>query len=200
MITGIFQSIIIFSSIVLAFLLDFILMNRYKQQRKVRNSKRAWSWDYTLIILTASFILIIQPVVFPKIGFTTPRIWGLFLQILGLGLVICALAVHIWARLHLRHFYAERVEIQAEHRLVDTGPYSLIRHPIIVSFFGIAIGLFMFDPAVTTFLMVIYTFWDFIHAARQEDELLSKSLPGYTEYMKCTPRFFPSIQVIWKRK
>ena len=121
MITGFYQSIIILGIIVVAFMLDFVLMNRYKRSRQAQGSKPAWSWDYSLILLIASIVLILQPFLFPGFGFTTPKVWGLFLQILGLGLVIGALALHIWARLHLRHFYAERVEIQAEHHLVDTG-------------------------------------------------------------------------------
>ncbi|MGB8213798.1 MAG: isoprenylcysteine carboxylmethyltransferase family protein [Anaerolineales bacterium] len=194
MVTAIPRSIIILCIIVVAFLLDFVLMNRYKRQRQESRAKRAWSWDYTLLLVLACLLLVLQPVLLPWIGYYTPRAWGAVIQILGLALVVCALLLHGWARLHLRQFYAERVEIQAEHRLVDTGPYRLVRHPIIVSFFGIAIGLFLFNPAVTTLLMLVYTFWDFLHAARQEDELLSKSLPGYADYMKRTPRFLPRLR------
>jgi protein-S-isoprenylcysteine O-methyltransferase Ste14 len=199
MITGIYQSIIILSVLLISFSVDFILMARYEHQRKVIGSKRAWSWDYTLMSFAACVLLILQPVLFPKLGYQTANTWGLILQILGLGLVVCALALHIWARLHLRHFYAERVEVQAEHRTVDTGPYALVRHPIIVSFFGIAIGLFLFNPAVTTLLLVIYIFWDFLHSAQQEDELLSKTLPDYNDYMQRTPSFIPRIRN-WRTK
>jgi protein-S-isoprenylcysteine O-methyltransferase Ste14 len=200
MIHGLLQSMIILAVIMVAFALDFVLMNRYESLRQANRSKRAWSWDYTLFVMIASLLLISQPSVFPAIGFYTPQRWGLYLQIAGLVCMDCALILHVWARLHLRHFYAERVEVQADHRLVDTGPYRLVRHPIIVSFFGLAIGLFLFNPAIPAFLMLLYTFWDFLHAARQEDELLSTSLPGYGDYKLRTPAFFPRIWAPGKRK
>jgi protein-S-isoprenylcysteine O-methyltransferase Ste14 len=54
------------------------------------------------------------------------------------------------------------------------------------------IGLFLVNPALTTLAMLIYTFWDFTRAARQEEELLSKSLPDYAAYMARTARFLPN--------
>ena len=62
---------------------------------------------------------------------------------------------------HLQQFYAERVEVQPEHKVIDTGPYQLMRHPVITSFFGIATGFFLFNPALTTFVVLLYTIWDF---------------------------------------
>ncbi len=200
MINGLHQSSIILGIITIAFIMDFVLMDRYKKQRQAGGARRAWSWDYTLILFFISLILVLQPVFLPGISFYTTQTWGLSAQVLGLSLITCAIALHIWARLHLRNFYAERVELQAGHKVVDTGPYGLVRHPIIVSFFGIAIGLSLFDPSVTTFLLLVYTFWDFLHAARQEDELLSKSLPGYGEYSQCTPRYLPRLRFPWKNK
>jgi protein-S-isoprenylcysteine O-methyltransferase Ste14 len=57
------------------------------------------------------------------------------------------------------------------------------------------IGLLLINPAIPTLLMVIYTFWDFSRAARQEEELLSRDVPGYAGYMAQTPPFFPRLGV-----
>jgi protein-S-isoprenylcysteine O-methyltransferase Ste14 len=40
---------------------------------------------------------------------------------------------------------------------------------------------------------LLYTIWDFTRAAKQEEELLAKTLPGYTAYADRTPRFLPRI-------
>jgi protein-S-isoprenylcysteine O-methyltransferase Ste14 len=85
------------------------------------------------------------------------------------------------------------VEVQPEHKVIDTGPYQLMRHPVITSFFGIATGLFLINPALTTLVVLLYTIWDFSRAAKQEEDLLTKTLPGYSEYANRTPRFLPRL-------
>lgn len=115
------------------------------------------------------------------------------MQILGLITIFMALALHLWARAHLQHFYAERVEVQPQHHVIDTGPYRYMRHPVITSFFGIATGLFLINPALTTLAALLYTIWDFRRAAKQEEDLLSQILPGYAEYANRTPRFLPRV-------
>jgi protein-S-isoprenylcysteine O-methyltransferase len=93
----------------------------------------------------------------------------------------------------LQEFYAERVEVQPEHRVIDTGPYRLMRHPVITSFFGIATGLFLINPGLTTLAALLYTIWDFRRAAQQEEDLLTRTLPGYADYANRTPRFLPRL-------
>jgi protein-S-isoprenylcysteine O-methyltransferase Ste14 len=112
-------------------------------------------------------------------------------------LIMTSLGLHIWSRVHLKHYYAERVEVQPEHKVIDTGPYKLIKHPVITSFFGIATGLFLINPALTTLAALLYTVWDFTRAAQQEEDLLSRSLPGYADYAVRTPRFLPRV---WKSR
>jgi protein-S-isoprenylcysteine O-methyltransferase Ste14 len=69
-----------------------------------------------------------------------------------------------------------------------------MRHPVITSFFGIAGGLFLVNPALTTLAALLYTIWDFTRAARQEEHLLTQHLPGYAEYARRTPRFLPRLR------
>jgi protein-S-isoprenylcysteine O-methyltransferase Ste14 len=171
--------------------MDFALIQRYDQKRQASGSGR--SWDFTFLIFVMVAVLVLQPVLFPILSFRTIETWGLVIQIIGVFTILVALALHIWSRAHLQHFYAERVEVQPEHKVIDTGPYRLMRHPVITSFFGIATGLFLINPALTTFAALLYTIWDFRRAAQQEEDLLTKTLPGYAEYAHRTPRFLPRL-------
>jgi protein-S-isoprenylcysteine O-methyltransferase len=191
MFLGILQSIITLVTIVLFYTMDFFLIRRYDKQRRASGSGR--SWDFTFFIFVLVAILVLQPVLLPILSLRIQETWGVFIQILGILTLVTALALHIWSRVHLQHFYAERVEVQPEHKVIDTGPYGLMRHPVITSFFGIATGLFLVNPALTTLAALLYTIWDFTRAARQEEDLLSKTLPGYAEYARRTPRFLPRL-------
>jgi protein-S-isoprenylcysteine O-methyltransferase Ste14 len=191
MLLGIPQSIATLSTIIMFYAMDFALIHRYDQKRQASGSGR--SWDFTVFIFVMVVVLVLQPVFLPMISFRTTATWGLILQLIGLLTILSALALHIWSRSHLQHFYAERVEVQPEHKVIDTGPYQLMRHPVITSFFGIATGLFLINPALTTLAALLYTIWDFSRAAKQEEDLLTKTLPGYAEYANRTPRFLPRL-------
>lgn len=192
MFTGVPQSAATLLTIILFYAMDFTLIRRFDKQRQSSGSGR--SWDFTFFIFLTVALLVLQPIFLPILSYKTDAVWGLIVQILGVLSILSALALHIWSRVHLQHYYAERVEVQREHKVIDTGPYKLMRHPVITSFFGIATGLFLINPAITTLITLIYTIWDFTRAAQQEEELLSKTLPGYADYARRTPRFLPSLR------
>jgi protein-S-isoprenylcysteine O-methyltransferase Ste14 len=192
MLLGVPQSIATLLTIVLFYAMDFALIRRYDKQRQASGSGR--SWDFTFFIFVAVAVLVLQPVLLPQISFRASQVWGLSFQLLGLIVILGSLALHIWSRFHLQQFYAERVEVQPEHQVINTGPYALMRHPVITSFFGISTGLFLINPALTTLAALIYTLWDFGRAARQEEDLLTQTLPGYGDYARQTPRFLPRLR------
>jgi len=191
MLLGIPQTSAILLTIFLFYAIDFVLIRRYDSQRQASGSGRAW--DFTFFIFAVAAVLVVQPVVFPILSFRTTATWGLMIQILGATAIGVSLGLHLWSRLHLRQFYAERVEVQLDHKVIDTGPYRYMRHPVITSFFGIALGLLLINPALTTLAAFLYTLWDFTRAAKQEEALLTKTLPGYAEYAQQTPRFLPHL-------
>jgi protein-S-isoprenylcysteine O-methyltransferase Ste14 len=191
MLLGIPQAVATLLTVVLFYVMDFALIRRYDRQRQANGSGRAW--DFTIFIFAMVAVLVLQPVLLPMISFRTTAIWGLFIQIGGALIILLALLLHVWSRVHLRQFYAERVEVQPEHKVIDTGPYHFMRHPVITSFFGIATGLFLINPALTTFAALLYTIWDFTRAAKQEEDLLTQTLHGYAEYAHRTPRFLPRV-------
>lgn len=191
MFLGIPQAIATIGAIVIFYTMDFLLIRRYDRQRQASGSGR--SWDFTFFIFVLVAILVLQPVFLPILSLRIQQTWGAFIQIAGILTILAALTLHFWSRVHLQHYYAERVEVQPEHKVIDTGPYRLMRHPVITSFFGIATGLFFINPALTTLAALLYTVWDFTRAAHQEEDLLTKTLPGYADYASRTPRFLPRL-------
>ena len=180
MFSGVYQSIALLGIISIFYLIDFMFIRHYDSRRQDSRTGRAW--DFTLMAFVFVIVLVLQPVFLPWLGITTNAPWEQVLQAAGVLLAISALALHVWARMHLQQFYAERVEVQAGHRIVTTGPYARIRHPVITSFFGLVIAMFMIDPAVTTLLLMLYTYFNFSQAAKDEEKLLSQHFPEYVSY------------------
>jgi protein-S-isoprenylcysteine O-methyltransferase Ste14 len=81
--------------------------------------------------------------------------------------------------------------------LVNTGIYSLIRHPIHSGTFLEFLGLFILRPSLQTGLaFVLGCLWIFVQTNFEEKDLL-KRIPEYRDYSSQVPRFFPSI--FWYR-
>ncbi|MFN2217525.1 MAG: methyltransferase family protein [Anaerolineae bacterium] len=189
MLIGIPQSIVILLTGLVYYAVDFWLMRHYDQPGDQGASAR--SWRYTLLMVAFWAVLVIQPVLLPRLGLRTTAWWGLAIQAVGLASILCGLALHWWARSHLKHFYVEDVRFLEGQYVVDTGPYGRVRHPVFTSFFLVALGMMLVNPALTTLAMVVYVAIDFTSAARQEEALLSEKLPEYAVYMQRTGRFIP---------
>jgi protein-S-isoprenylcysteine O-methyltransferase Ste14 len=56
----------------------------------------------------------------------------------GFSLFLAGLGIAIWARVHLGQYWSDKVMLQADHRLICSGPYSHMRHPI---YSGVLLGI-----------------------------------------------------------
>ena len=116
------------------------------------------------------------------------------------GVVFGASAVFLLAYL----FYAEVIrenaylsriiEVQAGQKVIDTGVYGIIRHPM----YSATIFLFLSMPLVlgSIYSFLIFLAYPFIIAMRirSEEEFLEKELSGYREYkQKVKYRLIPFI-------
>jgi protein-S-isoprenylcysteine O-methyltransferase Ste14 len=79
-------------------------------------------------------------------------------------------------------FTAGTIEIFAGQRIIATGPYSVVRHPMyagaIVMLVGVPLALGSWWGLVTVVPITIVI----IVRLLDEEKLLTKSLPGYSEY------------------
>jgi protein-S-isoprenylcysteine O-methyltransferase Ste14 len=81
--------------------------------------------------------------------------------------------------------YASRVvEIQEKQKVIDTGLYGIVRHPM----YSAAILMFMFMPLVlgSFYALIPLVIFPFQMSTRMknEEEILEKGLEGYIEYKK----------------
>jgi protein-S-isoprenylcysteine O-methyltransferase Ste14 len=56
----------------------------------------------------------------------------------GFAAALLGLAVALWARVHLGQYWSDKVVLQEGHRLVRSGPYAYMRHPI---YSGVLLGV-----------------------------------------------------------
>lgn len=188
MVTGLHLSFSLLIVIGIFYGIHFWLIRKYDPFREKGSSGAV---EYTIIGLLVSLLLILQPTILPVLGFYTEANWGMTIQIIGLFLFFGSLLLHWWARSNLQQFFGERIEVQKDQHLIETGPYAYVRHPIYTSFFIFGFALLLLNPSLPILLLLIYTFWDYGRLVSEEEKLLGDNIPGYKDYINRTSRFFP---------
>lgn len=116
-------------------------------------------------------------------------------QLAGLGLMVAGIAIRSIAIRQLGRFHTPNVAIRADHRLLDTGLYSLVRHPsyfgALVAFLGFGLAL---DNIVSLALMAVVTPCLYLYRIREEDAVLLAAFgERYREYCVRTKRLIPWV-------
>jgi protein-S-isoprenylcysteine O-methyltransferase Ste14 len=115
------------------------------------------------------------------------------LQVVGLILLVVSLAIASWV-LATNAYAARVVRLQEGQRVVTTGPYRFVRHPMysgtLLAWVAAALSLgswWMFVPAALGIALFVWrTYW--------EDATLQEKLPGYREYARQTRyRLLPGV-------
>lgn len=113
--------------------------------------------------------------------------------IIGAALAIIGLALDYWATGKLRNELGRRVDTWAALRIVDQGPYGLIRHPSYLSSILIVIGLPLLMNAYISLVLSAMLMALFVYRLIREEAILSQRLPAYAAYMQSTYRLIPWI-------
>jgi protein-S-isoprenylcysteine O-methyltransferase Ste14 len=113
---------------------------------------------------------------------------------LGLGVHLLGLGLIVWT-FRVNSFAATVVKIQSEQRVIDTGPYAIVRHPMYLgSIFwlaGLALVLESIATALATLPIVVL---GFLPRMNIEETTLSRDLPGYADYQsRVRSRILPGV-------
>jgi protein-S-isoprenylcysteine O-methyltransferase Ste14 len=115
------------------------------------------------------------------------RLAGVSITMLGLSLSVCA-------RKYLGRYWSSRPAIKVDHKLIRTGPYRLVRHPIytgiLVGFLGTAIAM----GRVWALLLVLVILCSFLLKIRAEEKLLLEEFgEAYSQYKKEVKALIPFV-------
>ena len=108
---------------------------------------------------------------------------------------VLLLSYGMYAEVMRENAYLSRtVEIQENQKVIDTGLYGVVRHPM----YSVTLLLFLAMPLIlgSVYAFVIFLAYPFIIAARirNEEELLEEELVGYKEYkQKVKYRMIPFV-------
>lgn len=109
--------------------------------------------------------------------------------------VLFLIAYALYAEVMRENAYLSRtIQVQQGQTVVDTGLYGIVRHPM----YAVTVLLFLMIPLIlgSWYALIAFAVYPAVMVARIQDEeaLLAKELPGYTQYQqKVKYRILPFI-------
>lgn len=97
--------------------------------------------------------------------------------------------IGVWRVFRENSFTSARIELAADQRVISTGPYGLVRHPMyaaaLVMMAGIPIALGSWWGLLALAAMMPALIWRML----DEERFLAAELPGYAEYKQQKVRY-----------
>jgi hypothetical protein len=93
------------------------------------------------------------------------------------AICVLGLMVSIWSRMALGSEWSRDVELKQGHKLVERGPYALVRHPIYTGHLLMGLGTAVGSGLLVAFAGLALFLVGFWIKLRQEERLLVRSFP-----------------------
>ncbi len=120
----------------------------------------------------------------------------MLLRIVGLVFFVAGWLFVLWARWTLGALYGVSTSfaapLQAQHRLIQHGPYAVVRHPMYLGYWLLLLGVTLIYRTWTPLLFLVTCLASFSRRARREERALAERFGAeWTAYAARVPMFAP---------
>jgi protein-S-isoprenylcysteine O-methyltransferase Ste14 len=136
---------------------------------------------FIMLCTSICFIaLLVVPALDHRFGWSTVPLGGVMA-----GDVLVAIGFYLIFRVYRENtFTSATIEVAENQKVISTGPYAIVRHPMYASaslyLLGTPLALGSYWGLVPFVAMMPFLIWRLL----DEEGFLAKNLPGYTEYQK----------------
>ena len=162
-----------------------------------RTQKRAGtSIELSYRILLAIGVVLMTPWAARRLG--AAPLWnpGSLGSYLLAALALAGLLFTWWARIHLGRLWSGAITRKEGHRIIDSGPYALVRHPIYTGLIVAIVASALAEataPALGGVALIVLSFWV---KARAEERFLTAEFgaDAYEAYRRRVPMLVPRLR------
>jgi len=162
-----------------------LVERRLRTQEKIDEQKAIIHWAQLIV-----FASLLIPGLAYRFGWSCVPRW---LTILSQVLVFVGYLITLWV-MKENSFASRTVQVEEGHRVISTGPYRLVRHPM---YFGAVLMLLLTPLALGSWwalLGFIFVIPLIVLRLLNEEKMLRRDLPGYSDYcLRTRYRLFPLL-------
>jgi protein-S-isoprenylcysteine O-methyltransferase Ste14 len=112
----------------------------------------------------------------------------------GAVLALTGALLAAWAKFTLGRLFSPQLGVQQDHRLVTTGPYAVVRHPIYLGIIDFMAGSALFwNDVALLFAAALFAFWFAAQLTIEEKLFAGHFGAEWDAYRKRTPPLFPRV-------
>lgn len=168
------------SGVVLAAVaIDFAAYHR--QERGVVGSDRSLVETGTMAAFFVAYYLVIR---FRWLEVDVGGVARVAMVIAGTALVVLGTVFNVWGRVMLKSSWANQITIYEGQRLITTGPYAVVRHPLYASLVWMFVGgsLMYSNPLSLAITLAVFVPMMYVRAKKEDallEEVFGKEYEGY---------------------
>ena len=143
--------------------------------------EREWSQKIIAsLVFFAFFACMAVPALDYRYAWSPVAPW---VSILGDVVILLSFLSIFWV-IRVNSFAASNIRVEKDQRVIDTGPYAHVRHPMYAGaiwlFVGMPLALGSWWSLALILPLVPVLLWRLL----DEEKILQRDLPGYTDYMR----------------
>jgi len=171
---------------------------RLSVKERIEEMRRAEGRTFTVLLIAQGvYLIVLLPLylLFPSSFLLFQMPFPNWLRWLGVGLGFLSIPFLVWVHYVLDKCWNVTLKLQTDHKLVTSGPYRRIRHPMytvlivyMLSWVLVSANLLFLVYYVLSVLLII------VRIPREERMMQEKFGEEYRIYMKRTGRLLPHIR------
>lgn len=148
--------------------------------------------SFWFIVVSMIFAFYLPPIEFLYLNISVSATTGWML--IGAGFVIAGSVLFGYARYELRKWYSGHLSVKKEQVLVQSGPYSLVRHPAYLGYLLMAVGVSLGYASVLAVINLFFLIICFRYRIKIEEKLLVAHFgQAYLLYAEKIKKMIPFI-------
>jgi len=174
----------IFAASTVGFTVYLAIYDRPLLERRMKagpQHEREWSQK---IIVSLVFLMFFASIVLPVFDYRYARSpVAPWVSVLGDVVIVLSFLFIFWVT-RVNSFAASNIRVEKDQRVIDSGPYAYVRHPMYAAaiwlFVGIPLALGSWWSLGLIVLVLPVLMWRLL----DEEKILRRDLPGYADYMR----------------
>ena len=115
--------------------------------------------------------------------------------IAGFIAALCGMGIASWSRIALGRYWSDKVILQTEHRLIRSGPYACMRHPLYSGILLGVLGTAMVVGEWRGLLAFCVLLANYAVKARREERILAERFgKDFETHLECTGFLLPRLR------